>query len=97
MAVLLFTNKPGGTSLARLRCGQLREHSVYELNAAIISLENIRVAAKLICGGGLYGRPCQVQGKCSGFLLRQVFNSKNELVNFNMPKTISSTMWPAAK
>ena len=34
-----------------------REHSVYELNAAIISLENIRVAAKLVCGGGLYGCP----------------------------------------
>ena len=74
---LVFTYKQGGTSLGEATIWPEREHSVYELNAAVISLENIRVAAKLVCGGGLYSRPCQVQGKCSRLLLRQVFNSKN--------------------
>ena len=57
VAVLLFTYKTRGDQFGEATIWPVREHSVYELNAAVISLENIRVAAKLVCGGGLYGWP----------------------------------------
>ena len=35
----------------------VREYSVYESSAALISSEILRVAAKLVCGGGLLLTP----------------------------------------
>ena len=74
----------------------VHEHSVYDVSAAIISLE-LRVAAKLVCGGVHLLTPHAkyevsiVDFCCVKFLTAKITS------NFNMPKTISSKLWPAAK
>ena len=73
----LHTNYRGDQFGEATKCWR-REHSVYVLSAAIISLNGTRVTAKLICGGGLkLTPPLRVQGKLVKLMLRQVFNSKN--------------------